>query len=114
MSIQKIMCIGQALTSIEGLKVTHGNGESNAPLPYCVWYEDGEVSSLEVNNHKVEQAIGGYVDYYTKTECDPICDSIQDALNSIENCSWSYESVIYGDPTFETKTIHHTWAWGLR
>ena len=42
-------------------------------------------------------------------------DSIQTALNGIENCSWTYESIIYGDPTSEdNNTIHHTWTWRIR
>lgn len=116
MSIQnKIKAISDALKEISGLKVYHYFAPSRAQLPYCVWYEDGEASSLESDNHKAEQAIEGYVDYFTKTEFDATFDSIQTALNGIENCSWTYDSTIYGDPARDdNNTIHHTWTWGIR
>lgn len=113
MMSQMLEPIYQTLTSISGLTVYHYNAPSNQKIPYCVWYEDGEASSLESDNHKAEQAIGGYIDYFTKTEFDAKVDAIQNALNTIENCSWTYESVIYGDPSFESNVIHHTWSWRL-
>ena len=112
MSIQaKIQTIETALTEIRSLQVFHYFAPSNTTLPYCVWYENGEASSLEANNHKAEQAIEGFIDYYTKTEFDPMVDCIQEALNSVR-CGWSYESVVYGDPSSEdNNTIHHVWSW---
>lgn len=112
MSIQKILAIKDALTAIEGLSVYHYFTPSRKPLPYCVWYELGENSSLEADLHKAEQAIEGYVDYFTKTEMDPMFDAIQDALNGIENCTWTYEATAYGDPAADNNNvIHHTWVW---
>lgn len=108
----KISKIKTALTGIEGLSVYHYFTPSRKALPYCVWYENGESSSLEADCHKAEQAVEGYVDYFTKTEFDPNFDAIQDALNEVESCAWSYESTIYGDPSSENNNvIHHTWTW---
>ena len=108
----KIQKIQTALTQISNLNVYHYFAPSNSSLPYCVWYEEREDSSLQANNSKAEQAIGGYVDYYTKTEFDAMFDSIQAALNGVENCYWEYESTIYGDPSNENNNvIHHTWSW---
>lgn len=103
-----------ALVGITGLKVFHYYASSNTKVPYLVWYEEDESSSLQAENHKAEQAIGGYCDYYTKTEFDPMFDTIQETLNSIEGLGWTYESTIYGDPTSEDNdTIHHTWSWRM-
>lgn len=113
-SQSKLTNLYSALTSIEGLKVYHYFAPSSEAVPYCVWYEDGESSSLEANDHKAEQAISGYVDYFTKTEFDTMFDAIQNALNGIEHCAWTFESTIYGDPTQENdNTIHYTWSWRL-
>lgn len=113
----KLQRVSAALVGIQALnnKVYHYFAPSSVKIPYVVWYENGEASSLEASNHKAEQAIAGYVDYYTKTEFDTAVDSIQTALNGIENLSWQYESTIYGDPTSEdNNTIHHTWSWRIR
>lgn len=108
----KLMAIHSALTAIEGLKAYHYKAPSSETLPYCVWYEDGEYSSLETDNHKAEQAIGGYVDYFTKTEFDGMVDAIQNALNGVDNCSWSYDATIYGDPSSDSNNaIHHVFRW---
>lgn len=113
-SQSKLTNLYSALTSIEGLKVYHYFAPSSKAVPYCVWYEDAESSSLEADDHKAEQAVSGYVDYYTKTEFDPMFDAIQNALNGIENCAWTFESTIYGDPSSEdNNTIHYTWSWRL-
>lgn len=113
MSLQtKMKAFYETLTAV--VTTYHYFAPSEAKVPYAVWYEDGETSSLQAENHKAEQAVGGYLDYYTKTEFDEMCDTIQETLNSIEGVSWSYDSVIYGDPTSEdNNTIHHTWSWRI-
>ena len=114
MSQMKIKAISDALVDL-GVPVYHYFAPSAVKVPYIVWYEDGEASAFDASNHKVEQAIRGYVDYFTKTEFDPVFDSIQETLNGIENLSFTYESTIYGDPTRDDdNVIHHTWSWGLR
>lgn len=107
--------IQSALTGIQNLKSFHGFAESSKELPYCVWWENGESSSFEANNHKAEQALDGFVYYYTKTDFDSMVDSIQSALNGVENLSWRYDAVIYGDPSHDdNNVIQHTWSWSIR
>lgn len=105
----KLEKIEQALTSIEGLRVYHYL-RPQLPTPFCVWQEDSETSSLEADDHKGEQAIGGSIDYFTQEEYDPMVDCIQEALNTTEGCGWSYNSVQYED---ETELIHHEWVWRI-
>lgn len=97
--------VADALTSISDLRVYHyWRPEMNAP--FCVWAEDGESSSLEANNHKREQAIGGAIDYFTKVEYDEQIDKIQHALNGVEGLGWKLNSVQYEE---ETNLIHYEW-----
>ena len=75
------------------------------PDRYIVWAESGEVNSLEADNRKQEQTIGGTIDYFTKTDFDPNIDDIQNALKSAE-ISFLLESVQYEE---ETGYIHYEW-----
>lgn len=101
--------LADALTSIEGLKVYH-YWRPQLPAPFCVWQEDGEGNSAWGGNHKFEQVITGTVDYFTRTEFDPIVDSIQNAMNGIEVMGWSLNSVQYED---ETNLIHFEWRFEI-
>ena len=77
--------------------------------PYCIWAEDGEATSLEANDRKAEQAVSGYVDYYTRAENDPAVGLIQTALNGISGVfAWRLDSVQYED---ETNLLHYQWLW---
>lgn len=97
--------IRDALTSIEGLTVYHyWHPRLNAP--YCIWAEDGEGESLHTGNHKTEQVITGTIDYFTHVDFDETVDSIQDALNNLENCGWELSSVQYEE---DTNLIHYEW-----
>lgn len=110
----KLLIVQNALTSIDGLEVFHVHAGSEATVPYCVWNEDGEDSSLQSDNHKSEQSISGYVDYFTKTDFDPMVDAIQNALNSVDGLYWTYYSKSYGDPTSDNNnTLHYVWEWRL-
>lgn len=95
-----------ALTSIQGLSVYHYRHPSGISPPYIVWAEDGEGDSLHTGNHKAQQVITGTIDYFTKNEFDQTIDSIQNALNTVENLGWQLESVQYED---ETNLIHYEW-----
>lgn len=97
--------IRDALTAIEGLKVYHYWRTRQNP-PYCVWQEDGEGDSLHTNNRKTEQVISGTVDYFTLNEYDENIENIQNALNSLENCGWSLNTVQYEE---DTNLIHYEW-----
>lgn len=101
--------IRDALISIEGLTVYHyWHPRLNAP--YCIWAEEMEGDSIWTDNHKTEQVITGTIDYFTLTDLDPMVDTIQDKLNSVENLGWTLSSVQYED---ETNLIHYSWDWQI-
>lgn len=103
--ISKINIIKDILTSIsenvghyEAFKVTD---------QYIVWAEDGEGSSVEGDNRKINQSIQGTIDLFTKKDMDPMAEEIQNALKENE-ISFYLNSVQYED---ETGYIHHEWVW---
>ena len=102
----KLRRIGETLAAVVPESYHYWRPIKSAP--YLIWAEDGEDSALSANNHKAEQALSGSVDYYTKTEFDPVADDIQEALNGIEGLGWVLESVQYED---ETQLIHFEWRW---
>lgn len=102
---EKLSKIKDALTSIENLKVYH-YWRPRLQAPYLIWAEEGEGDSLWTSNHLQEQVIKGTVDYFTKTELDPIVDTIQEKLNGVESLGWNLEAVQYED---ETNLIHFSW-----
>lgn len=109
MSFQhKLQKVADALTSINGLKVYH-YWRFGVDAPYCIWQEDSDYG-FQVDNHKVEQGVGGTVDYFTLTEYDGNIDSIQNALNGVENLSWNLNSVQFEE---DTNLIHYEWRWWL-
>lgn len=79
------------------------------PEKYIVWAEDGEAGSSNSNDQKTDQVIQGTIDYFTKTEFDPIFELIQDKLNTIE-ISWRLNSVQYEE---DTGYIHYEWVWEM-
>ena len=99
--------VGAALVEELGDKVFH-YWRPRLSAPFCVWAEDGEGVSLETGNHKAEQAVSGYVDYYTGTEADTNVDAIQTALNGVDGLVWRLDSVQFEDGT---KLIHFQWTW---
>lgn len=106
----KLKRIGEALTEALGASVYHYWRPQMQP-PFCVWAEDAEDGSLDVDNRKAGQTIVGYVDYYTKTEYDPALDTIQEALDGIEGAfGWTLDSVQYED---DTGLIHYQWHWSV-
>lgn len=83
----------------------------NMKAPFCVWAEDGEGTSFHSGNMKTEQAVAGSLDYYTKTEFDPVVDAIQALLNTTDagiTISWRLNTVDYEE---ETNLIHWSWEW---
>lgn len=103
--MSKLLRIRDALASIENLKVYH-YWRTRLDAPYCVWAEDGEGDSLNTGNKKTEQVITGTIDYFTKTEYDPMVDAIQSKLNTIEHFGWTLQSVDYEE---DTNLIHFAW-----
>ena len=78
-------------------------------VPCLIWAENGEENSFHSNNRKSEQCITGTVDLFTKTEFDPLADSVQSTLNDI-GVAWRLESVQFED---ETNMIHMEWSWEI-
>jgi len=76
---------------------------------YIVWAEDGEGDSGHADNQKTTQVLQGTIDYFTKTEFDPVVEQIQDKLNQAE-ISWRLNSVQYEE---DTGYIHYEWVWEL-
>lgn len=105
----KIAPVGQALVSALGGIVYH-YWRPRLEAPFCVWAEDGEDGDLDGDGQKAEQAISGYVDYYTREEFDPNVDAVQAALNGVGGLVWRLDSVQYED---ETNLIHYQWLWGI-
>lgn len=81
-----------------------------AKPPFLVWAEDGEDYSFDADNHKQEQAIRGFIDYFTKQEFDQTVDEVQEILNT-QPVAWSLDSVDYED---DTNLIHYRWQWVTR
>lgn len=94
-----------ALNTVSGLKCYHLFKPANVKAPYAVWQEDSEGQSFYASNRKAEQVLELTLDYFTQTECDPMADNIQDALNGIE-VAWKLNSLQY---EVETKLIHYEW-----
>lgn len=72
---------------------------------YIVWEEEGEDTSLELDNYKIEQSITGKIDFFTKTEYNSIVDDIQNALR-INSISFRLNSVQFEE---QTSFIHYEW-----
>lgn len=105
----KILRVATALSSIENLTVYH-YWRATTTYPYCIWQEDVEAAGLQGDDHKAEQAIGGTVDYFTRTEFDSNVDSIQSALNGVDGLSFYLDMVQFED---ETNLIHYSWTWSI-
>lgn len=108
----KLQRIGDAL--VEGLDANvYHYTRPQLQAPFCVWAEDGENTPFDADNGKQEQSIGGYVDYYTKTEYDPALDAVQDVLAGLAEempFGWRLDSVQFED---ETNLIHYQWVWSV-
>ncbi|MBD5102038.1 MAG: hypothetical protein HDT27_04945 [Subdoligranulum sp.] len=102
----RLQALGEALAALPP-KCYHYWRPKMDP-PFIVWAENGQDSAQWANNHMAEQTLGGSVHYFTKTEYDPVCDSIQGVLNSL-GLGWALESVQYEE---ETNLIHYEWSWG--
>lgn len=112
----KIERIGRAI--VDGLTVNgtpvcgiYHYWRPEMQAPFVVWGEDGEDSAIDANDRKEEQAITGFLDYYTKVEYDERVDAIQAILYDLQGeapFGWRLDSVQYED---ETNLIHFQWLW---
>lgn len=105
-ALKKVM---NALTDIHGLRVYHYWREK-MEAPFCVWAESGEGNLIQANNHKAEQAIDGYIDYFTRLEFDEMIDKIQQALNAVDGLGWKLNSVQFEE---DTNLIHYEWRFSV-
>lgn len=107
--ISKIKIIPETL-----LKVTSNVGhykELEKTDKYIVWAEDSEGSSVEGDNHKVNQSIQGTIDYFTKDEFDENIDKIQQELINAD-ISFYINDIQYEDPDEGgAGYIHYEWVW---
>lgn len=79
-------------------------------VPYIVWAEDGEADSVHADGQKVERAITGTIDYFTKSENDPIVRQIEAALDGHDGLAWELNSVQYENGT---GYIHYEWVFEI-
>lgn len=77
--------------------------------PYVVWQEDGEGESFQAENGRAEPAIAGSLDYFTKTEYDPVVEQINQLLEQAAD-SWELVTALYEE---ETHLLHYSWDWEL-
>lgn len=78
----------------------------NTAPPYITWMEDGD-NDLSAGNVHAERCYTGSAHLFTKTEGDPLFESIPAALESI-GASWYLNSVQYEE---DTSLIHYEWYW---
>lgn len=90
---------------LSGCGKTYHYWHKACTIPAIVWAEDGEDEPFNSDNLKSEQTIHVVIDYFTKTEFDPVVDAIQEGLGKIAG-AWKYEDVTYDDGA---NVIHHTW-----
>ena len=74
---------------------------------YIVWAEDGEADSVHADGQKIERAITGTIDYFTKTEDDPVVKQIETALDRADGLAWYLNSIQYEQ---DTGYIHYEWV----
>ena len=79
------------------------------PNQYIVWAEDGQTDGLYADDKTQDQVIEGTIDLFTKTEYDPIADTIQEIMNNAD-MTWRLNSVQYEE---DTKYIHHEWVFEI-
>lgn len=103
----KLQQIGTALAAVT--EKTYHYWRPVKDVPCLIWAESGEENSFHAGNHKQEQRIIGTVDLFTRTEFDPLCDQVQEALEAL-GLTWNLESVQFED---ETNLIHYEWTWGV-
>jgi len=76
---------------------------------YIVWAEDNEAGASYSDNQKTLQVIQGTIDYFTKTEFDPVVEQIQEKLNSAD-IAWRLNSIQHEQ---DTGYIHYEWVWEM-
>ena len=78
--------------------------------PDIVWAEDSEGDTVHADGRKAERAITGTIDYFTKTENDPVVKQIETALDSSDGLAWSLNSIQHER---DTGYIHYEWVFEI-
>lgn len=73
---------------------------------YIVWAEDGQAGAGYADNHMTLQGIQGTIDYFTKTEFDPVVRTIQEKLNAAD-MTWRLNAIQHEE---DTGYIHYEWV----
>ena len=106
--MSKLQNLRDAFVAVHS-KTYHYQRPDRSAAPFAIWKEDHEDLSIEADNHKAEQGIVGYLDYFTLTEFDQTVDAFQTCLNETASVKyWNLDSV---DKEDETGLIHFRWSW---
>ena len=107
----KLRIIGRTLATV--VPASYHYWRSTRQRPFLVWQEEGEDGALHADDRKVSQVVSGSIDYFTKTEYDPIVEDIQTALQELQgkiSFGWRLDSVQYEE---ETNYIHWQWRFSV-
>lgn len=85
-------------------EVYHYFARANNRMAYVVWQEDG-TRNFYADSRVSEHGWTMSVDLFTKTENDPLMESIPEVFDGL-GVPWRVESVDYED---DTEYIHVTW-----
>ena len=106
--IDKLKTIRDILVSVCD-ETYHYENKENGINRYIVWAEQGEGSSLQLDNGKVEQTIDITIDFFTYREYDEMVDIIQEKMSEAK-ISYTLESVQYET---QVELIHYEWKVNL-
>jgi len=98
--------IKNALLSVLPNPTSHYYAKNKTAL-YIVWAEDAAPKSQSSDNKIKMITVQGTIDFFTKTEYDPIADQIQEALNNA-GIGWKLNSIQHEE---DTELIHYEWVW---
>lgn len=103
----KLQKVKKALTSIDGVRVSHYRRPPNLS-GWIIWAEESDDGSLLCADNKLyEQIVTGKIEYWTKEEFDPVADAIQEALNADPAIGWRLSYVEYDE---SSELIYHEWT----
>lgn len=86
----------------------HYTAPKNGAVPYLVWAEDTRSDFIADNKH-VEAGIEGTIDFFTRTENDPLKEAVEAVLNDLP-IGWYLNSIQYEE---DTGLIHFEWVFNL-
>lgn len=90
-------------------KTYHYEAAIGTKPPYLVWAEHGQGDTVWADGKRQYQAIAGTIDLFTKTENDPLFNTVQDTLSE-RGIPHRLESIQYEK---DTKLIHYEWSWEI-